>query len=108
MTNCSLLAELREHLAKVDALQVKRGCVLPGRRPAWCVGSRSSPQWRPKHGQSRRERNSCHEDQRAPMFARYNVTSDEDLRAVAERIGMSSRITEAAAAKTRLVSVRSS
>jgi site-specific recombinase XerC len=42
------------------------------------------------------------------MFARYNVTSDEDLRAVAERIGMSSRITEAAAAKTRLVSVRSS
>jgi site-specific recombinase XerC len=42
------------------------------------------------------------------MFARYNVTSDEDLRAVAERIGMSSGITEATAAKTRLVSVRSS
>jgi site-specific recombinase XerC len=42
------------------------------------------------------------------MFARYNVTSDEDLRAVAERMGMSSGITEAAAAKTRLVSVRSS
>jgi hypothetical protein len=42
------------------------------------------------------------------MFARYNVTSDEDLRAVAERKGMSSGITEATAAKTRLVSVRSS
>jgi hypothetical protein len=44
----------------------------------------------------------------ASMFRRYNITSDEDLRAVAERMGMSSGITETAAAKTRLVSVRSS
>ena len=44
----------------------------------------------------------------ASMFRRYNITSDEDLRAVAERMGMSSGITETAASKTRLVSVRSS
>ena len=42
------------------------------------------------------------------MFRRYNITSDEDLRAVAERMGMSSGITEPGPAKTRLVSMRSS
>jgi integrase len=41
------------------------------------------------------------------MFRRYNVTSDEDLRAVAERMGMSSGITEPGTSKTRLVSMRS-
>jgi integrase len=42
------------------------------------------------------------------MFRRYNITSDEDLRAVAERMGMSSGITEPGATKTRIVSMRSS
>ena len=41
------------------------------------------------------------------MFRRYNITSDEDLRAVAERMGMSSGITEPGTSKTRLVSMRS-
>jgi len=40
------------------------------------------------------------------MFRRYNITSDEDLRAVAERMGMSLGITEPGTAKTRLVSLR--
>jgi dienelactone hydrolase len=44
----------------------------------------------------------------ASMFRRYNITPDDDLRAVAERMGMSSGITESGAAKTRLVSMRSS
>jgi len=42
------------------------------------------------------------------MFRRYNITSDEDLRAVAERMGMSLGITEPGPAKTRLVTLRSS
>ena len=42
------------------------------------------------------------------MFRRYNITSDEDLRAVAERMGMSLGITEPGAAKPRLVTLRSS
>jgi len=42
------------------------------------------------------------------MFRRYNITSDEDLCAVAERMGMSSGVTEPGSAKTRLVSLRSS
>jgi hypothetical protein len=42
------------------------------------------------------------------LFRRYNITSDEDLRAVAERMGMSSGITEPGVSKTRLVSMRSS
>jgi hypothetical protein len=42
------------------------------------------------------------------MFRRYNITSDEDLRAVAEPMGMSSGITELGTAKTRLASLRSS
>src|SRR2546425_933102 len=41
------------------------------------------------------------------MFRRYNITSDEDLRAVAARRGMSSGLTELGPAKTRLVSLRS-
>jgi hypothetical protein len=44
----------------------------------------------------------------ASMFRRYNITSDEDLRAVAERMGMSAGITGSGSAKTRLVSMRSS
>jgi hypothetical protein len=42
------------------------------------------------------------------MFARYNVTSDADLQAVAERMGITAGITQPGAAKTRLVSMRSS
>ena len=42
------------------------------------------------------------------MFRRYNITSDEDLRAVAERMGMSLGITEPGPTKTRIVSLRSS
>jgi len=44
----------------------------------------------------------------ASTFRRYNITADEDLRAVAERMGMTMGITEPAPAKTRLASVRSS
>jgi hypothetical protein len=42
------------------------------------------------------------------MFRRYNITSDEDLRAVAERMGMTAGISGSGSAKTRLVSMRSS
>ncbi len=42
------------------------------------------------------------------MFRRYNITSDEDLRAVAERMGMSLGITEPGIPKTPLVSLRPS
>ena len=44
----------------------------------------------------------------ASTFRRYNITSDEDLRAVAERMGMSMGITDHAALKTRLATVRPS
>jgi hypothetical protein len=40
------------------------------------------------------------------MFRRYNITSDEDLRAVAERMGMSSGITEPGPQKTRVANLR--
>ena len=42
------------------------------------------------------------------MFRRYNITSDEDLRVVAERMGMSLGIAAPESAKTRLVTLRSS
>ena len=42
------------------------------------------------------------------MFRRYNITSDEDLRAVAERMGITAGITQPGATKTRVVSMRSS
>jgi integrase len=41
------------------------------------------------------------------MLRRYNITSGEDLRAVAARMGMPSGITDLDPAKTRLVSLRS-
>jgi hypothetical protein len=44
----------------------------------------------------------------ASTFRRYHITSDEDLRDVAERMGISSGITERGATKTRLTTVRSS
>ena len=44
----------------------------------------------------------------ASRFRRYNITSDEDLRAVAQRMGMSTRIIGQGAAKTRLTTVRPS
>lgn len=42
----------------------------------------------------------------ASTFRRYNITSDEDVRAVAERMGMSTGITGEGAGKTRLATVR--
>jgi hypothetical protein len=42
------------------------------------------------------------------MFTRSNVTSDADLQAVAERMGITAGITQSGAPKTRLVSMRSS
>jgi hypothetical protein len=42
----------------------------------------------------------------ASTFRRYNITSDEDLRAVAERMGMSTGITAPAAAETRRATAR--
>jgi dienelactone hydrolase len=79
----------RAHLANVDALQVKLGpvfqrifvytvCKQRG-HAVGCSAARSGA----------------------------NITSDEDLRVVAPRIGMSLGMPEAAATKTRLVSVRS-
>ena len=44
----------------------------------------------------------------ASTFRRYNITSDEDLRAVAERMGMSMGMSGHTAEKTRLATVRSS
>jgi hypothetical protein len=45
---------------------------------------------------------------RTVSIRRYNITSDEDLRTVTDRMGTSSGITETAGTKTCLVSVRSS
>ena len=133
-----LVAELREHLAKVDALQVRRGRVFRrvfvytdgpwvGRevgafRVAWARACKAAG--RPgtifhdlrRSGIRNMVRNGVSETiamrisghRTASTFRRYNITSDEDLRAVAARMGMSSGITEPGAAKTRLVSVRSS
>jgi integrase len=132
-----LVAELREHLAKVDALQVRLGRVFrrvfvyTGRwaghqvgdfRVAWeqaCKAAgrpgaifhdlrRSGVRNMVRAGVSETVAMKISGHRTSSMFRRYNITSDEDLRAVAERMGMSLGITEPGPAKTRLVSLRSS
>ena len=133
-----LVAALREHLAKVDALQGRLGRVFrrvfvytEGKQRGHRVGLFREP-WaracraagRPgaivhdlrRSGIRNMVRNGVSETvamkvsghRTASTFRRYNITSDEDLRAVAERMGMSSGISEPAVPQTRLVSVRSS
>ncbi len=137
-----LVAALREHLAKVDALQIRLGRVFRrvfvytegasvGRqvgafRVAWpraCKAAgrpgaifhdlrRSGIRNMVRNGVSETIAMKISGHRTAPTFRRYNITSDEDLRAVAARmggsLGMSSGIPEPGAAKTRLVSMRSS
>ena len=132
-----LVAELREHLTKVDALQVRLGRVFrrvfvyTGRwaghqvgdfRVAWaeaCKAAgrpgaifhdlrRSGVRNMVRAGVSETVAMKISGHRTSSMFRRYNITSDEDLRAVAERMGMSSGIAEPGATKTRIVSMRSS
>ena len=133
-----LVAQLREHLASLDAYQVKVGRVFrrvfiytDGQQRGQQVGLFRKP-WRRacraagkpgtivhdlrRSGIRNMIRNGISETvamrvsghRTSSMFRRYNITSDEDLRAVAERMGMSAGITQSGATKTRLVSMRSS
>jgi integrase len=106
-----LVAELREHLAKVDALRVAwaQACKAAG-RPGTIFHDlrRSGVRDMVRAGVSETVAMKISGHCNSSLFRRYNITSDEDLRAVAERMGMSSSITEPGVSKTRLVSMRSS
>jgi integrase len=104
-----LVAELREHLAKVDALRVAwaQACKAAG-RPGTIFHDlrRSGVRNMVRAGVSETVAMKISGRCNSSLFRRYNITSDEDLRA--ERMGMSSGITEPGVSKTRLVSMRSS
>lgn len=109
--SADLVAELREHLAKVDALRVAwaQACKAAG-RPGTIFHDlrRSGVRNMVRAGVSETVAMKISGHCNSSLFRRYNITSDEDLRAVAERMGMSSGITEPGVSKTRLVSMRSS
>lgn len=131
-----LVATLREHLARVDALQRRLGRVerrvfvytegpLTGRpvglfRKPWKEACRlagvpgrivhdlrrSGIRNMVRAGVSETVAMKVSGHRTASTFRRYNITSDEDLRAVAQRMGMSVGITAAAAPKTRRATAR--
>ena len=133
-----LLVALREHLAKVDALQMKLGRIYqrvfiytegaqrghrvglfraPWRRACFAAGKpgaivhdlrRSGVRNMVRNGISETVAMKVSGHRTASVFRRYNVTSDADLRAVAERMGMSTGITAPAASKTRVATLRQS
>lgn len=131
-----LVATLRAHLTQVDALQVRLGRVFrrvfvyvdgpqTGRpvglfRKPWARACRAAG--RPgvilhdlrrsgirnmvRAGVSETVAMKVSGHRTASTFRRYNITSDEDLRAVAERMGMSTGITGQERAETRRATVR--
>jgi hypothetical protein len=131
-----LLDDLREHLAKVDALQVKLGKIfrrvfvyVEGKARGRNVGKFRKPWGRAifaagkpgaivhdlrrsgirnmiRDGVSETVAMKVSGHRTRSVFSRYDVTSDADLRAVAERVGHNMGITGASSQKTRVVNLR--